>query len=94
MEAVDVMFSLLKDVDPNAATKETEEISTEVKTTVELYMDYDFFGYYVNSEGEYQRLLLDSKGNYFRSLMDPNSNKICTWFFEQQSVWDFNVYKP
>lgn len=62
--------------------KVTEEIQTEMITTVELYMDYDLFGYYVNSEGEYQRLLLDSKVNYSRSLMDPNSNKICTWFFE------------
>ena len=60
----------------------------------ELHMDYDLFGYYVNSEGEYQRLLLDSKGNFFRRLLDPNSDKICTWFFEQQSAWDLDVYEP
>ena len=94
METVDDIFSLLKDVNPNAATRDTEEIPTESKTTGELYMDYDLWGYYVNSEGEYQRLLLDSKGNFFSSLLDPNSNKICTWFFEQQSAWDLDVYEP
>jgi len=94
METVDDIFSLLKDVDPNAATKVTEEIQTEMITTGELYMDYDLFGYYVNSEGEYQRLLLDSKGNYFSSLMDPNSNKLCAWFYDQQSTWEFDVYEP
>ena len=95
MKMVDGIFTLMKNINPNTATKVSKEIPSSDGVIPALPMgQWLLWGYYVNSDGEYQRLLLDSKGSDFYSLVDPNSEKICTWFFEQQSVWDFSVYTP
>jgi len=94
-ETVDDIFSLLKDVNPNAPTKVTEDIPTMKGVPEESpEAEYQLFGYYVNSEGEYQRLALDTKGYAISNLVDANSEKICKWFFEQQSQWGFQTYTP
>lgn len=95
METVDDIFSLLKDINPNASTKVTEDIPTTKGVPEELpEAEYQLFGYYVSSEGAYQRLALDTKGYAISNLEDPNSEKICKWFFEQQSRWGYKTYMP
>jgi hypothetical protein len=92
---VDDIFSLINDVNPNAPTKITEDIQTTEGVPVELpEAEYELWGYYVNSEGEYQSLALDTKGYAISNLEDANAEKICEWFFEQQSQWGFQTYTP
>ena len=94
-EMVDGIFTLLKDINPNTATKVSEEIPSSDGVLPELpEAEYILWGYYVNSEGEYKRLLLDAKGYSISNLVDPGAEKITAWFFEQQSVWGFSVYTP
>jgi hypothetical protein len=90
---VDDNFSLLNEVNPNAPTKITEDIPTSEGVVEESpKAEYQLWGYYVNSEGEYQSLALDTKGYAISSLEDANAEKICKWFFEQQSQWGFQTY--
>ncbi len=92
-ETVDDIFSLLNDVNPNAPERITEDIPTSEGVVEESpKAEYLLWGYYVNSEGEYQRLALDTKGYAISSLEDAKAEKICKWFFEQQSMWGFQTY--
>jgi hypothetical protein len=95
METVNNIFALLNEIDPAAAEKVTEDIPNPAgEPEMMPEAEYILWGYYVNQEGEYQRLCLDKKGYAVSNLVDPNAEKITSWFFEQQSEWNFNVYTP
>lgn len=92
-KTVDNIFSQLKDIDANSVTKVSEEIPSSGGVIPERSTaNYILFAYYVQSDGEYQRLMLDSKGLFVSNLVDSNAKKICTWFYEQQSAWGFEVF--